>query len=205
MSEDFYALYEENGRADGYVVYRTKHEWPEGAPEGVIEIQELVAATDSAYAGLWRYCIDHDLMTKVKAYAGPSFEPLLHMVEEPRRLKLRLGDGLWARTIDVARALEGRRYRTSGRLVFEVRDQFCPWNAGCYELEAGGAEALCRRTDAEPDLVFSASDLGAMYLGGTSAWSLARADRAVEATPGAVERADAMFGWTPPPWCPHHF
>src|SRR5207247_11313366 len=133
LSDHIFALYEADG-PQGYVVYRTKHRWPDGSPEGVIEVVELVAVTDSAYAALWRYCFDHDLMTRVKAELRPSFEPLLHMVEEPRRLRLRLADGLWLRVLDVGEALEGRRYRAPGRLVFDVRDEFCPWNEGRHEL-----------------------------------------------------------------------
>jgi predicted acetyltransferase len=204
LSENLYALYEEEGPR-GYVVYRTKHHWPEGSPEGTLEVQELVAATDSAYAALWRYCFDHDLMTTVKAESRPSFEPLLHMMEEPRRLKLRLADALWVRVLDVRSALEGRRYRWPGHLVLGIRDEFCPWNEGRFELEVSREGASCRPTRSQPDLVLGAADLGALYLGGIPAWTLVRAGRIDEERAGAAEEADAMFAWTPPPWCPHRF
>jgi hypothetical protein len=38
-----------------------------------------------------------------------------------------------------------------------------------------------------------------------SASTLARAGRLVERTPGALTRADALFGWDPAPWCPYVF
>ena len=204
FSDNFFALYEGEG-PEGYVVYRTKHDWPDGSPEGVLQVVELVAATDSAYAGLWRFCFDHDLMTRVKADLRPSFEPLLHMLDEPRRLRMRLADALWVRPVDVAAALEGRRYRRPGRLVLEVHDEFCPWNEGRYEIESSREGASCRATRHEPDLLLGASELGALYLGGTSAWTLLRAGRVAEGRPGGVERADDMFAWTPGPWCPHRF
>jgi predicted acetyltransferase len=204
LSDHMYALYEDDG-PQGYVVYRTKHHWPKGSPEGVLDIVELVSTTDDAYAALWRYCFDHDLMTRVTAERRPSFEPLFHMVEEPRRLLARLADALWVRVVDVTRALEGRAYRSSRRLVLEVRDEFCRWNEGRYELEVGPDGASCRPTKARPDLVLGATELGALYLGGTSAWALARAGRIDEQRPRAAEDLDAVFGWTPPPWCPYRF
>ena len=45
------------------------------------------------------------------------------------------------------------------------------------------------------------NELGALYLGGTAAWPLARAGR-IEGSAAAVARADAMFAWNPKPWAP---
>ena len=204
LSENIFALYEEDG-PQGYVVYRTKHDWPGGLPGGTLEIEELVSATDDAYAALWRYCFDHDLMTRVKAERRPSFEPLLHILEEPRALGLRLADALWLRVLDVSAALESRRYRSSGSLVFELEDPFCPWNEGRYELDASPDGASCRTTRARPDLVMSAVELGAIYLGGVSAWELVRAGRIDEERTDAAVEADSLLAWTPPPWCMHRF
>ena len=187
------------------MLYRTKHDWPDGLPGGTLDVEELVAATDQAYAALWRYCFDHDLMAKVTAELRPSFEPLLHLMQDPRRLRMRLADALWVRPVDVRTALEGRRYRSAGRLLLDVRDQFCRWNEGRFELEASGEGAFCRPTTSMPDLTLGATELGALYLGGTPAWALVRAGRISEERAGAAEEADSMFGWTPPPWCPHRF
>ena len=49
------------------------------------------------------------------------------------------------------------------------------------------------------------NDVGAAYLGGTSFRQLHRAGRVQEQVPGALARADAMFGWDPAPWCPYVF
>jgi hypothetical protein len=61
------------------------------------------------------------------------------------------------------------------------------------------------RTADEPDLACTASDVGAVYLGGASLRQLHRAGRVDERTPGALARADAMFTWDPAPWCPYVF
>ena len=72
-------------------------------------------------------------------------------------------------------------------------------------MEASGEGAFCRPTTSMPDLTLGATELGALYLGGTPAWALVRAGRISEERAGAAEEADSMFGWTPPPWCPHRF
>ena len=61
------------------------------------------------------------------------------------------------------------------------------------------------RTDRDADLVLRRADLGALYLGGVSASTLARAGRVEERTSGAVARADRFFAAHPTPWCSTHF
>jgi predicted acetyltransferase len=198
----FFAMHESpDGRADGYLIYRVKHDWDEGVPGSVLKVREFMAENPRAYADLWRYCFDHDLMKFVEAWPRPSDEPLLHMLAEPRRLHLKVGDGLWLRLVDVPGALATRRYAVDGSVVLEVRDPFCPWNEGRYELEGGPHGAECRRSDRASDVILDAADLGAAYLGGVRFQTLARAGRVIEGSPGGPARADAMFAWDPLPYC----
>lgn len=203
-SGSFYVQYEEDGRPLGYARYRVRQEQDGGSPNGTLLVLELVPATDAACTALWSYLFGVDLIAAIEAYHRPVDEPLLWMLADPRRLLRRPWDSLWLRVVDVAPALEGRRYAASGRLVLEVRDGFCPWNEGRYELEAGADGASCRRSDAEPDIVLSAADLGSVYLGGTRLQTLRRAGR-VQGGAEALRRADAMFAWDPLPWCPEVF
>jgi predicted acetyltransferase len=200
-----YALCEGPEGPDGYVVYRSKRDWAEGHADGILEVVELIAANTDAYAALWRYCFDVDLMARTSAWLRPIDEPLMHMLADPRRLRFTVQDGLWVRLVDVPAALTGRRYAAEGKLVLEVKDSFCPWNEGRYELVGGPDGADCRSTDAEPDLVLSAADLAAVYLGGVRFDTLRQAGRVIENASGAVRRADASFSWDPPPWCPDMF
>jgi predicted acetyltransferase len=195
----FFALHRDRRDVDGYVVYRVKHDW-QGVSRSQLQVRELVAATPGAYADLWRFCLDHDLIHEIEAWGRPADEPLLYMVAEPRRLQLRVIDMLYLRLVDVAAALEARRYRTSGRLTFEVRDSFCPWNDGTYTLH-GGPDGSSVTRGGDPDLILDSTTLGMAYLGGPRFTSLARAGRVEEVRPGALADADAMFGWDPPPWC----
>jgi predicted acetyltransferase len=200
-----YAICEGPEGPDGYVVYRTKNDWAGGNANGTLEVVEMLAITTDAYAALWRYCFDADLMARTSAWLRPIDEPLLHMLANPRRLKVSVQDGLWLRLIDVAAALGRRRYAAEGRLILEVRDSFCPWNEGRYELNGGADGAECIPSDAEPDVVLNAADLAAVYLGGVRLDTLRQAGRVIENEAGGVRRADAMFTWDPPPWCPDIF
>jgi predicted acetyltransferase len=202
----FFALHEGATGVDGYTMYKVAQDWPEGTPNSTLHVRDLVAANPGAYADLWRFVLDVDLVTSVEASNRPVDEPLLHLMREPRRLGARMSDNLWVRLVDVPSALAARRYAAAGRLVLEVADPFCPWNGGGYALEAteDGAAVVNPTTDAA-EIACTASDLGATYLGGTSFRELHRAGRVEERAEGALARADAMFGWDPAPWSPYEF
>jgi len=201
----FFAVHESPDGFDGYVAYRIKSEWEGGNAKGTLRVLELIAENPPAYTDVWRFCFDVDLITKIEAWPRPVDEPLFHMLLEPRRLNLKIHDGLWIRLVDVPAALAARRYSVEGEVVVEVRDSFCPWNEGRFALRGGPDGAECRPTDRSPGLIADATDLGAAYLGGVRFSVLERAGRVHEVEPGALATADAMFGWDPLPWCPRIF
>jgi predicted acetyltransferase len=192
--------------ADGYAIYRLKSESALGLPGSVLTVYDLQATTAGAYADLWRYIFDVDLIYRVEAWNRPLDEPLLHLLQEPRRLGARIVDNLWVRLVDLAGALRARRYASDGRVVLEVIDRFGPWNEGRFALEVSAGEAaVTEHTDEPADLVCTVNEVGAAYLGGTTFRHLHRAGRVEERTPGALARADAVFGWDPAPWSPFEF
>ncbi|MCI0439380.1 MAG: GNAT family N-acetyltransferase [Chloroflexi bacterium] len=197
----FYVVYEEDSRVDGYATYRLRGD--RGSSKTAV--RELMAVTMSAYAALWRYCFDIDLRARTEANNRPVDDPLYWMLADPRRLERVARDFLWLRIVDASAALSGRRYMTSDGLVFEVKDSFCPWNEGCYELIGGPDGAECRPSRKRPDLALWAADLSAAYLGTVRFTTLARASRVDEHTRGALLRADAMFASELQPWCPYDF
>lgn len=201
----FLAVFESPEGADGYLVYRIEDTWDNAGPKQTLTVEHLLATTGEAYAALWRYCLDLDLVRKVTGWKRPVDEPLLHMLVEPRALRFTIRDGTWLRLVDVGPALEARRYAVEDRLVLGLRDGFCPWNEGRYLLEGGPDGASCSRTDAEPDLELDVADLAAMYLGAVGASTMIRAGRLMELKTGMARRADAMFASDPAPWCPHIF
>lgn len=197
----FFAVHDTDDDADAYAAYRVKHEWTDSLPNLELNVQQLVATSPQAYADMWRYLFDIDLVRRVKAWNRPVDEPLFYLMEEPNRLRFRTGNALRVRLVDVPAALEARGYAGGGRIVVDVGDTFCPWNEGRYALEVTAGAASCGRTDDEPDIACSAADLGASYLRGATFRQLHRAGRIVEVRPGGLERADILFASDPAPWC----
>jgi predicted acetyltransferase len=193
----FYAAYEDGGRMDGYVTYRTS--WP------TLVVNELMAATREANAALWRFCFDMDLITCTEALKRPVDDPMPWMLADPRRLQRSTRDGVWVRLVDVAASLKLRRYMQNDRLVLEVRDELCPWNDGRFELEGSPEGAACRVSSSSPDLTLVVSALASAYLGTVSFSTLSQAGLVDERTPGALRRADRMFAARHQPWTPYNF
>ena len=204
-SDPFFAIYETNDGAKGTVSYTIKDKWEYDGPAQELDIDELLWTSEDAYAALWRYCFDVDLVRTVEGWKRPLDEPLLNMLLEPRALRFNYRDGTWLRLIDVAKALEARRYSHEGSITLEVRDDFAPWNDGTYELEGGPDGATCRPSDGSPDLSLRVEDVAASYLGAVSFRALAAAGRVTERNPGTLQTADAMFSSAVSPWCPWIF
>jgi predicted acetyltransferase len=199
-----FAVHATDGTDDGYAVYRTRFDWlSQSTPEVLVE--DLVTTSDAAYAGTWRYLLDIDLMQQAISNRRPVDEPLLWMLADRGAAQARLSEGMWLRLVDVPQALTSRTYTGEGSLVLEVHDTFCPWNDGRYALAAGGGGATCEPTSKPADLVLSAADLAAAYLGGVKLSSLVRAQRVTEARIGAAAAADALFGGLVVPWCDRVF
>jgi predicted acetyltransferase len=187
---------------DGFVAYQRRLDFTLPTLEGgSLRVNWLFAETPAAYAALWRYCLDVDLMDEVRAQWRPLDEPVRHLLADPRALETTVWDGLWLRLVDVEAGLAARSYAPGAPVLLRVQDDLCPWNTGTYEVGESG----CRRTAGEPHLVLAADALGACYLGGSRFTTLARAGRVEERAPGAAARADALFAASAAPWCPFHF
>ncbi|MGM1057855.1 GNAT family N-acetyltransferase [Saccharothrix sp. Mg75] len=189
---------------DGYVVYRVKHDWQDRGPRNEVHVRELVARTDEAFAALYRYLLDLDMVGELKFYTAPD-DPVTHLLADPRLALRGRADSLWARLVDVDRALAARRYSSDVDLVLEVEDAFCPWNAGRVRFTAEGGAATVERVTADPDVRLDAQALGAAYLGGTRLAVLARAQQVHEVTPGAVRALSHAFLGEREPHCPEVF
>ncbi len=201
FSSLFNVQYEEDGKVLGFLRYRVKEDYTNGSADSTLGVNSLFAVTDAAYSALWQHVFGVDLIGTIRADWRPVDEPLYHMLADPRRLLHRPQDTLWVRIVDVPRALEARKYATEGELVIEVSDSFLAGSAGRFLLKGGPEGANCAATTRTADLSLTVNELGALYLGGTSAWPLARAGR-IEGSTAAVAKGDAMFAWNPKPWAP---
>lgn len=196
----FIAVIEFDGEPVAYAIYRIKQDWDEGFSRSQVKLVETLATTPTAERELWRFVFGIDLIARVQGRHDPG-SPLFLMVVDPRSLQLRVSEGLWLRLVDVGAALSGRSYATDDEVVLEVRDEFCPWNAGRWRLAGGAAE----RTNAAAELALDVADLASVYLGAFDFERLAAAERVQEHAPGALERASALFRTTRVPYCPEDF
>jgi predicted acetyltransferase len=190
-----------DGEVQAYAVFRTHASFDEGVSNARTEVIEAIGAISQATAELWRFLLDIDWTANFEASLLPPDHPLFLLLANPRRARYRMGDGLWLRVVEIGAALSGRAYAADGSIVLDVRDAMCPWNEGRWKLEGGSAT----RTDDAAEIALDTGALGSAYLGAVSFEQLRSALRLEELVDGAVERADAIFGWRALPWCPEIF
>ena len=196
-----WAVYERDGSPEGYAMYRHKPGFEGGHTTAELRVIEALGVTPTALRDLWGYLLAVDWIATVTSFLLPPDHPLFLLLATPRRARYRMGDGLWVRLVDVGAALSGRSYSSGEAIVFDVVDDFCPWNVGRWKLEDGAAE----RSEDDADLRLPVQSLGSAFLGGVSFAELARAGRVEELSDGALARADALFRGDRHPWCPEIF
>jgi predicted acetyltransferase len=190
-----------DGKVEGYAMYRHAPNFAEGLDAGRIVAIEVLARSLEAERSLWRYLASLEWARTVNARLLPLDTRLFWILAEPRRMRMRVGDGIWVRLLDVGAALSARSYAVPGPIVVQVTDDFCSWNAGRWKLEDG----VAKKTRAEPDLACDVTALGSVYLGGFTFAQLVRGGRVEELKKGAAARADEMFRTGLQPWCPEIF
>jgi predicted acetyltransferase len=196
-----FALLEHDEEPVAYAIYRHSPSWENFVSTGKVRVTEAVGRDAQATIEVWRYLPDIDWVAAIESSLIPPDHPVFFALAEPRRARYRVGDSVWVRLLDVGAALSARTYTRGDALVFELRDEFCPWNEGRWRLADGAAE----RTDDAADLRCDVAVLGSIYLGGVALSALAQASLVEELTPGAIARADGLFRHGLQPWCPEIF
>jgi predicted acetyltransferase len=193
------------GVPQGFAVYRVVESAADFARRQAT-VQYFAAATDEAYAGLWRYLLELDLIGTVTAPLRSVDEPVVWQLADFRAArKSNERDHLWLRILDVTAALEARRYSAPGRIVLEVADPLGFADAPVLvSIDASGTATVTPLTGAAPDdaaaLSLTVNELAALYLGGTSARSLVRSGRITELRPGSADAVDSSFRSPVTPW-----
>ncbi len=195
----FFAVIEFDGEPVGYAIYRIKSDWQDGFSQSQVRLVEAIATSPVATRELYRFIYGIDLVVRVHGRYDPG-SPLFLMVADPRSLHLKVSEGLWLRFVDLEAALAGRTYAEEDAVVVDVRDSFCPWNAGRWRIGK-----TVGRTDDEADLELDTADLASAYLGAFDFNELGAAERARELKPGALQRATDLFRTSRPPYCPEDF
>jgi predicted acetyltransferase len=184
-------------------VARFKHEdrWEGRLSRSQVSVQFLLAAEPAAEALLWHHLVSLDLVTTVQAADRPADDLLPWLLTDARHAQpSHRADFLWVRPLDVAGMLAARSYLVPGRLVLDVVDS-AGLAGGRFAMDAGPDGATCVRTGATADLTLDVGVLGSVYLGGYGVRTFNAAGLIDEHSPGAVDRADAMFRSAVTPWC----
>lgn len=190
------------GEPRGYALYAMVPAWEGTGPRGEARVRDVFADDAAAYALLWRFLTDLDLVATTTVRLRPPDDPLVELLSDVRAASIVVKDAIFVRLVDAARALAERAYTTDVDVVLELDDAFCPWNTGRLRLSGGPGGATCTRTTDAPDIALAARELGAVYLGGVSLHALHEAGLVEERTPGAVSAASRALRHDPQPWCP---
>jgi predicted acetyltransferase len=170
------------GEVRGVLAY-TVNENEQDFTRSTLNVITALADGRDAYAALWRYVLEHDLIGTVTASLRALDEPLRWMISDQRALTVTERDHHWLRILDVARCLSARGYRVPGSVTFAVSDDLeiadGVWRlevdasgSGVVEKVDGGATA-----GAEAHVSLGISELSSLLLGGVSASTLLAAAR----------------------------
>jgi predicted acetyltransferase len=193
-------LAERAGVPTGYALYRTKTAWEQRGPAGTTVVERVQATDPASYAALWQFLFGQDLMATTSHRRLPLDDPLFSWLVDVRQAGVAVRDDLWARLVDVGRALGSRTYGRPVDVVLEVRDTFCPWNAGRWHLAGDQTGATCERTTRAADLVLDVRDLGGAYLGRPSLQALGAAGLVEEQVAGSLAAVSQAFTHDPLPF-----
>lgn len=195
-----------SGEPRGYLTFHNREvEVFAPGPNQDMTVGAFVALDVDAYRGLWTFLAAHDLVREIAMQRVPEDDLALLLLEEPRTLRRRTGDGLWMRVADVELALGQRPYGAEGALTIAVEDDVCEWNAGTYRIETDGQSSQVTRTSDAADLSVPVARLSQLLSGFAGAGQLARAGLIEAEQPQALDLADRMFATTYRPYCQDGF
>jgi len=198
------------GATRGLALYRVTGGEPDFS-QHVVEVERLDAETPDAASTLWRYLLELDLVTELKAGLRPLDETLRWQIADFRSAEVKTWEHQYLRVLDVPAAFAARSYAAPGSLVFSVSDSL-GYAAGTWLLSVvepvestpRSYSATVTKVDAAPSdiptLTVTANELASLYLGGVSATTLLDAGRITERTPGDAAIADGVLRAARAPW-----
>lgn len=192
-----------NGTPRGFVVYRMSGGESDFSNH-TLTVDYLLAEDADAYAALWRFVLEVDLVREVKASLRSVDEPLLWQLSDRRAVTAKPIDHLWLRILDVPASLLARRYAGAASIGFDVSDAL-GFAQGRFLLEtdSAGTPQVSRVEELPKDaaaLALSVNDLSSLYLGGVTVSSLVASGRVRELTNGAGAVVERTIRSAVTPW-----
>jgi predicted acetyltransferase len=188
-------VHRDGGDIDGYAMCRVT---VDGDAPAEMHVEDMVAATDQAFADLWRHLLRVDLVGRITAPCRPLDEPLEALLTDSRACEVTsTSDDLWLRVVDVPSALAARGRDGDGSVVIAVADPRRPANPGRYRVSHDGVD----RVDTRPQLAMDVAALGMLCLGEWRVRQLAAVGLVDVLDQPAVEVADGLLATSTSPWC----
>ncbi len=195
------AVYEADGRVEGYLLY--------GQGEGrnaprALTVSELVAAAPTAREALVSFMAAFDPTMFEVRYSTPRGEPL-HPFLPSSYVEARVSPEFMLRLVNVEEALGLLQRKSEAPLVLEVEDDEMSENAGLYTV-GGSRGDVIRGAQAGERVTLDVRQLAQLYAGYLPARQLVRSGFVKPGSARAVELLEEFF---PPgdPWLfpPDHF
>ena len=197
--------YDEEGKADGYIIYTLRANKVDHATRGQeIIIRDMAWLSIDGYRSMWEWLKRHDLVGRVSYQTAAADDPAVKLFAEPRLLHGVDHEGIWLRVVDATSALGDRAYSSEGEITIGLTDDpLTPWNNRSIRLEASpeGAHVTSSKS---ADLQTSAKALASLYSGFRTARQL-RAWGLIEGEDHVIDTADRLFASSHAPHCPDHF
>lgn len=197
--------YDEEGKADGYIIYTLRANKVDHATRGQeIIIRDMAWLSIDGYRSMWEWLKRHDLVGRVSYQTAAADDPAVELFAEPRLLHGVDHEGIWLRVVDATGALGDRAYSSEGEITIGLTDDpLTPWNNRSIRLEASpeGAHVTSSKS---ADLQTSAKALASLYSGFRTARQL-RAWGLIEGEDHVIDTADRLFASSHAPHCPDHF
>jgi predicted acetyltransferase len=171
-------VYEVDGEAQGYVIYSMGPGWQrnDAGPRLYMVVSDLFALTPQATQALWKAMGQYDNVAAIQWDNAPPDDTLPNMLVEPRLLNIKQRDGIMARFVTMEDAVRLRPYPETAELRFELKDDFCEWNAGRWRLDTDPETSDCTRIDGEDvEITLTPDTLASMMFGRITATDAARA------------------------------
>ena len=165
------AVYETDGRLEGYVLYKYAERGEDRAPRRTLRVSELVARSPQARRGLLSLLAAHDPRDFEIRHETSRAEPL-HPYLGNSYVEAGVEPGFMLRLVDVEGALGLLGREIEAPLCLEVADDVIPENAGAYTIL--GAKQVVRGTESAERVRVDVRQLAQLYAGYLSAAELHR-------------------------------
>ncbi|HEX2728582.1 MAG TPA: GNAT family N-acetyltransferase [Rubrobacteraceae bacterium] len=195
------AVYEREGRVEGYAIYNMSDWSHESYPYRTLNVSELAGETREAWEAMISFMAAQDPLVFEIKYSTPRGEAL-HPYLRSSHVKAGIEPEFMLRLVDVEGALGFKALR-GDPLVLEISDDVIPENAGEYTV--GNGEVV-RGAEAEEWVSLDVRRLAQLYAGYLPAHQLARHGLVKPSSPNALDLLEAHFP-VGDPWvsAPDHF